>query len=501
MKLSDLLTGFIPIDNEKFNVIESLEIVGIALDSRELKPGDLFVALAGARNHGLEHVGQAMNNGAVAVLFDPVQGGDKLAEKVTNLPAFSVPDLGKLLGKLAARFYGFPSEQLQVIGITGTNGKTSCSQFLGQMLDDCGIIGTLGWGDWGRLQATLNTTPDALSVQKVLRQFVNDNKKNVAMEVSSHGLDQHRVSGVKFKGAVFTNLSRDHLDYHETMEHYLAAKTKLMKMPGLEYAVINLDDAYSGQVLASIPGEVKVWGVTAKGKTLQLHDGETVVAKNIDHSLQGIQMDVSWRGKTQRIQAPLYGDFNVENLLCVVGVMLANGISLWEAAERIQTVKAVKGRMEPCQVANNKQGFPVFIDYAHTPDALSRVLTSIRPHCQRWLWVVFGCGGNRDIGKRSLMGKIAGQWADKIIVTDDNPRFENNVSIAQEIMAGCKSKEALLIQDRKEAIEYAISHAEREDCVVIAGKGHEDYQEIAGVRYSFSDKTVAESALNKRFAA
>jgi UDP-N-acetylmuramoyl-L-alanyl-D-glutamate--2,6-diaminopimelate ligase len=259
--------------------------------------------------------------------------------------------------------------------------------------------------------------------------------------------------------------------------------------------VVNLDDASCGQIIAAVPGSVVVWGVSAKGNSV--NSVESVFAEGIQHTLAGIEFDVSWGGNVQRIQAPLYGDFNAENLLCVLAVMLAMGQSLAEAANKVKSIKPITGRMERC--GTNANELNVFIDYAHTPDALYRVLASLRKHSHQALWVVFGCGGNRDAGKRPQMGSIAEQWADRVIVTDDNPRFENGLDIANEILAGCSSDRVVLIQDRKQAIEHVIASAEENDCIVIAGKGHESYQEINGVQYPFNDKKIAEEALHKRF--
>jgi UDP-N-acetylmuramoyl-L-alanyl-D-glutamate--2,6-diaminopimelate ligase len=495
MRLTDLLNGLVAISERHSQLIDELNISGLALDSRVVEAGDLFIALAGANQHGLAHVSKVIEQGACAVLFDPSGEGDQLAGKVTDIPVIPVENLGSVLGELAARFYGNPSQGLDVIGITGTNGKTSCSQFLGQLLDGCGIIGTLGWGEWGQLNKTINTTPDALTVQQVLAEFVNEKKKAVAMEVSSHGLDQGRVNGVQFKGAVFTNISRDHLDYHGSMEDYLAAKLKLLQAPGLRFVVVNLDDVSSGQIVEAVPESVVVWGVSTKGKNS--NRGESVLADAIQHTPTGTEFNVRWQGLVRQIKTPLFGDFNVENLLCVLGVMLALGESLADAAKKMQTIKPVTGRLERC---GTKAGeLNVFVDYAHTPDALCRVLASLRKHCQQSLWVVFGCGGNRDAGKRPQMGGIAEQWADRVIVTDDNPRFENNIGIVNEVLAGCSSDKVVLIQDRKQAIEYAIANAAENDCIVIAGKGHETYQEINGVQYPFNDKQIAEEALHNRF--
>ena len=499
MKLQSLIRGLIHLTEAQSGQLGEMEITGLSLSSIEIQAGDLFIALAGANHHGLQYAEEAVAEGAVAILFDPDRDGNALAAKINQVPVLAVNKLPALVGELGARFYGYPSAKLDVIGITGTNGKTSCSHFLGQILDNCGIIGTLGWGEWGKLNTSINTTPDALLIQKILARFVEENKQIVSMEVSSHGLDQGRVNGVQFKGSVFTNLTRDHLDYHETMENYLAAKMKLFTWPGLQYAVINLDDENSDQIMAAIPATVKIWGISIQGKTEPGRCEEFLFGENVNHTLQGLEFTLRWKKKSYSIQAPVYGDFNAHNILCVIAVALAEGVALEKVSQKITRIKAVAGRMEQCN-SNNKD-FRVFVDYAHTPDALDRVLASIRQHCSHSLWVVFGCGGNRDAGKRPLMGKTAGLWADRIIITDDNPRHENNEAIAREVLMGCPKDKTLLIQDRKQAIEHAIAQAEADDCIVIAGKGHEDYQEIKGVRYPFSDKLIAEAALNNRFAA
>ncbi len=497
MMLAELLKGLVSVSEEHSNIAGVLEISGLALDSRVIEKGNLFIAMAGAKQHGLEHIRQVKNKGANSVLFDPSGEGYRLAEKVTDIPLIAVEKLGLVLGELAARFYGYPSQGLDVIGITGTNGKTSCSQFLGQLLDGCGIIGTLGWGKWGQFNKTVNTTPDALTVQQILAEFVGLNLKTVAMEVSSHGLEQGRVNGVQFKGAVYTNVSRDHLDYHGSMKAYLDAKMKLLQMPGIQFAVVNLDDANSDEIIAAVPDSVTIWGVSAKGK--RINQGESVTADAIRHTQTGTEFTVYWQGLVQQVKTPLFGDFNVENLLCVLGVMLALGEPLADTTKKLQTIVPVTGRLERCGTQAGLLN--VFVDYAHTPDALYRVLASLRKHCNQALWVVFGCGGNRDAGKRPQMGSIAEQWADRVIVTDDNPRFENNSEIAKEILAGCRSNKVVLIQDRKQAIEYAIANAAEHDCIVIAGKGHETYQEINGIQHPFNDKQVAEQALLRRLAA
>ncbi|MGR8978832.1 MAG: UDP-N-acetylmuramoyl-L-alanyl-D-glutamate--2,6-diaminopimelate ligase [Gammaproteobacteria bacterium] len=486
MRLSELLKGIGP-------GIKDREISGLSLDSREVAAGDLFIALSGATQHGLRHVGQAVSRGAVAVLFDPAGDGRQLAEKTSDITLIPVENLNAKLGTIASRFFGDPSSRLNVIGITGTNGKTSCSQFLSQMLNDCGVIGTLGWGEWGKLNTTVNTTPNAVAVQRMLSNLLQQKKQSVAMEVSSHGLEQGRVNGVRFKGAVLTNISRDHLDYHGTMNAYVEAKTLLFEKPDLEFAVVNLDDEYGGRMMAAIPQDVRVLNYSASG-TRPL-SGESLVSENIEHKQHGIEFDVCWLGEKERVRVPLFGDFNIDNVLAVLGVMLALGNTLAESAARLRSLKPVSGRMERF----GKDSDPViFVDYAHTPDALEKVVVSIRKHCRSDLWVVFGCGGNRDSGKRSEMGAIAEKWADHVIITDDNPRFEDGAAIVDDILTGCRSDKIEVIRDRAKAIEAAIQRAKVQDYVVIAGKGHEQYQEINGVKLPFSDVNAVKTALEMR---
>ncbi|WP_031429949.1 UDP-N-acetylmuramoyl-L-alanyl-D-glutamate--2,6-diaminopimelate ligase [Methylomicrobium agile] len=486
MRLTELFAG--PI-----GAVPDSDIAGLSLDSRTLAPGEAFIALSGANRHGLKYAPQALERGAAVVLYDPAGGGSELAAELKGTPLMAVENLGRKLGELAARFYGDPSRKMEVIGITGTNGKTSCSQFLSQLLPDCGVIGTLGWGEWGNLNATLNTTPDALAVQRMLAELLKRGKKSVAMEVSSHGLEQGRVNGVRFLGAVFTNISRDHLDYHGTMEAYAEAKLSLLKQPGLTFAVVNLDDGYSGQMLAAVPAGVEVWGHSRRGKSTA--KGESLQAVNVRHEPDGIAFDVCWRTQRVAVRTSLIGDFNIDNCLSVMAAMLAAGEPVGQAARNLQRLVPVQGRME--RFGGHRQP-RVFVDYAHTSDALDKVLSSAREHCRDNLWVVFGCGGNRDKGKRAEMGAIASRWADHVIVTDDNPRDEDGRDIVNDILAGCRKERVRVVRDRKQAIENAICEADANDWVIIAGKGHEDYQEIAGRRYPFSDAETVQRALEMR---
>ena len=499
MKLKELLDGFVSSQRLELSSLSNSTVTGLALNSSKLNSGNVFIALAGSQQHGLVFVNQAIERGAIAVIFDPSEGGIQMAEKIETLPVFEVKDLSLHLGTLAARYYDNPSQSLDVIGITGTNGKTSCSQFLGQMLDDCGVIGTLGWGRYGRLQQTINTTPDALEINRILAEMRNDKVHLVAMEVSSHGLALGRVNGVSFKGAVFTNVSRDHLDFHGTMQSYFEAKLELLSKHGLRFAVINLDDSYSAQIIKAVPKNVVIWGVSVKGKTLA--NIEAVTASSARYTAEGLSFDVHWRGQTKRLDAPVYGDFNIENILIVVAVMLALDVDMSKIVKKVQKLKPVIGRME--HLGGNGQP-SIFVDYAHTPDALNKVLCVLRKHCAKSLWVVFGCGGNRDVGKRSEMGLIAQELADHVIVTDDNPRFEESLAIINDITSGCKSQTTKdhrtfeVIQNRELAIQKAIQAATQNDCILIAGKGHESYQEIKGVRIPFSDTEVVIATLKMR---
>ncbi len=479
MKLTELLADFAAVNSDT-----PLEIDGLCLDSRKVSQGDLFIALNGALQHGVRHIPQAMANGAVAVIYDPEGVPDN-----TNLQAaIAVANLSRYLGEIAARFYDHPSRKLEVIGITGTNGKTTCSQLIAQALDDCGVIGTLGWGMPGQLQATLNTTPDALAVQHMLHEFARQGARSVTMEVSSHGLEQGRVNAVDFKGAVFTNLSRDHLDYHDNMEAYLQAKLSLFRNPALQFAVVNLDDAGSEAVLKALNSKVKCWGFSTSGWRA---DGvECIIAKNIQHSPLGISFDVCGLQQTMPATTSLVGDFNLQNVLAVLCVLLAMDWPLDKAVAQLARLKAVAGRMEKF----GGQGKPlVIVDYAHTPDALEKVLQASKGGDK--LWIVFGCGGDRDKGKRPQMGRIAETYADRVIVTDDNPRSEASDNIIDEIVSGCLSNKISIINDRRTAITRVIQQAGKNDRVLIAGKGHENYQEINGVKIPFSDQLVAQQAL------
>ena len=493
MKLNDLLAEWITANDRTRG--EKIRITGLALDSRKVVDGNLFVALSGTKEHGLNYTQQALANGASAIVYDTNNSAKfPIAQEDTTSPFFAIKDLNKIIGSIASRFYNNPSQHMDIIGITGTNGKTSCSQYLSQLMSQCGIIGTLGWGSFGQLEKTTNTTPDAIALQNILANMKAQGKQAVAMEVSSHGIEQGRINGITFKGAVITNITRDHLDYHGSMENYLKTKLQLLKKPGLSFVVVNLDDTYHKEAIDAVPSGIPIWGFSCSDR--EMIAGETMRGSIIGYHSNGIEIEINWRKQSQRVITPLYGDFNIENILAVMTVLMALGKEFLESIEKLANIKPVKGRME--SFGGNNLLPLVFVDYAHTPDALNRVLSCVRKHCNQNLWVIFGCGGNRDIGKRPLMREAAEYWADHIIITDDNPRSENGLAIINNILAGSKSTKIEIIQNRQQAIMDVIARASEQDCIVIAGKGHENYQEINGKQIPFQDQLVVMKALKNR---
>ncbi len=486
MNLAELLDGIvnIPLAEEA-----AIEIKGITLDSRKVTTGYVFFAIEGLTQHGLAHAQQAIDKGASAVIYEPL-GSEQYVLSRKNICQLAVKDLGLKLGYLANRFYQSPSKNLEIIGITGTNGKTTCSQFLLQVLPHCGVIGTLGWGVKGKLNRIENTTPDVLTIHGLLAEFVRNKKKTVVMEVSSHGLQQGRVDAVRFKAAIFTNLSRDHLDYHGSMNDYLQAKLLLFKQPGLQFIIVNTDDVSSGQFLAVADKKVKRWAFSGSGKTID--SVENVTAEKIEYGLDGISCYVCWRNERVLIQTLIVGDFNLDNILAVITILLAQGYSLNDVTEKVNGLLPISGRME--RFGGGEKPY-VFVDFAHTPDALEKVLQTLRRICHQKIWLVFGCGGNRDKGKRAIMGEIAENYAEQIIITTDNPRLESSEQIISDILEGCSGKNVEVIENRELAIRTVIERAKKKDCIVIAGKGHEDYQDINGVKQPFSDVEVVEKGL------
>jgi UDP-N-acetylmuramoyl-L-alanyl-D-glutamate--2,6-diaminopimelate ligase len=493
MRLAELLPDIAGIPH-------ALDIGGIVQDSRAIQPGDAFVAIAGFGAHGLNFIAQAKAAGAVATLFEPPIPEEFKAATFPatagDMPMIAVPGLRARLGAMADRFHGQPSRTMTTVGVTGTNGKTSIVQLLAQAWTlrgrRAGTIGTLGAGLYGEAVPTGFTTPLVLQLHALLAQLRDAGADAVAMEVSSHALDQGRVDGVHFKVGMFTNLTRDHLDYHGTMDAYGAAKAKLFAWPDLDAAVLNLDDAFGRELHAGIHAPVRAIGVSSRGaETASLRADDIVL------DLAGLSFSLRINAETYAVHSPLLGRFNVDNLLAVAGALHALGETSADIAAALPMLQSVHGRMN--RLGGDGRLPLVVIDYAHTPDALEQALTSLRAHAAGRLVCVFGCGGDRDSGKRPQMAAIAEARADAVIVTDDNPRTENGETIVADIVAGFAKPDVIVIRrDRAAAIAHAIAMAAANDIVLIAGKGHEPYQEIDGIQYPFDDTATARAALEAR---
>ncbi|RDI98391.1 UDP-N-acetylmuramoyl-L-alanyl-D-glutamate--2,6-diaminopimelate ligase [Dyella solisilvae] len=472
--------------------VGDIVVSGLTLDSRQVRPGDAFFALRGTREHGIRFAQGAAARGARVVLAEAPAAD--LPE--VDVPVLWVDGLHGKVGEIAARFFGRPSESLRVIGVTGTNGKTSTVQLLAQALEHLGhraaTIGTLGAGLHGQISEGERTTPDAINVQGLLASFLEGGASHVAMEVSSHALEQGRVAAVAFEVAAFTNLTRDHLDYHGSMEAYGAAKAKLFAWPTLKAAAINIDDAFGRELAARLPSGVRALRLSADGDA-----SAEIRAADVVTSAEGLAFTVHAPWGAHAIRSRLLGRFNVANLLAVVGCLGAMGESFERIVSAVESLAPINGRMNRL---GGVAGLPlVVVDYAHTPDALEQALTALRAHCEGQLLCVFGCGGERDAGKRPQMGEIAERLADAIIVTDDNPRGEDGDLIVAQIVAGLKHPAAATIErDRAVAIQRALVTAKAGDVVLIAGKGHETYQEGASGKRPFDDLAVARQALETR---
>jgi UDP-N-acetylmuramoyl-L-alanyl-D-glutamate--2,6-diaminopimelate ligase len=483
MRLAELLP-------DVAGVPADLTVTGLVMDSRAVQPGNAFVAIAGFGAHGLNFVGQAREAGASAILFEPPAPADLPAPA----GAIAVPRLRTRLGDMADRFHGEPTRAMTLVGVTGTNGKTSTVQLLAQAWTlqgmRAGSVGTLGAGLHGAVVPTGFTTPLVLQLHALLAELRDAGAQAVAMEVSSHALDQGRVDGVHFDVAVFTNLTRDHLDYHGTMDAYGAAKARLFAWPGLRAAVINLDDPFGRALLAALPAGVRGVGLSSRGAQAEVR------AENIALEPGGIAFDLLLGDARHSVRSTLLGRFNVDNLLAVAGVLHALGQPASAVVDVLERLQPVAGRMNSFGGGAKPL---VVVDYAHTPDALEQALATLRAHAPTQLVCVFGCGGERDRGKRPQMAAIAEAGADRVIVTDDNPRNEDGDEIVAEIVAGFARPQAVEVErDRARAIARAIGEAGPRDIVLIAGKGHEPYQDIGGVRHAFDDALVARTVLEGR---
>jgi UDP-N-acetylmuramoyl-L-alanyl-D-glutamate--2,6-diaminopimelate ligase len=459
----------------------------LTLDSRNVRAGDLFLAVPGGKFDGRAHIADALQRGAAAVAYE-VEGATVLP--ITDVPLIPVKGLAAQLSDIAGRFYGDPSRNLNLIGVTGTNGKTSVTQLVAQALDllgqHCGIVGTLGTGFYGSLQSGMHTTPNPIAVQATLADLKKAGAKAVAMEVSSHGLDQGRVSALAFDVAVLTNLSRDHLDYHGTMEAYGSAKAKLFGWTDLGCRVINLDDEF-GRLLTSDEQDSRLITYSLEDPRAYLY------CREAQFDDEGVRATLVTPQGEHHLRSTLLGRFNLSNVLAAVGALLGLDYALDEILHVLPKLEGPAGRMQ--RLGGGSQPL-VVVDYAHTPDALEKVLLALRPHAKGRLLCLFGCGGDRDRGKRPLMAEVVERLADGVLVTDDNPRTEDPAQIFDDIRAGFSAVDKVeFISGRGLAIARLVAGASADDVIVLAGKGHEDYQEINGVRLDFSDLVEADRAL------
>lgn len=494
MPLSTLLEGWVTP-----TAFQEVVISGIASDSRQLDAGYLFLALPGDHHHGLDFVPQALAAGIAALCYCE---GDPRFETVqkhvdeAGITAVPVAELRRKAGQIADRFYHHPSQHLSVIGVTGTDGKTSVTHIIAQALSTktspCGVIGTLGNGVPGQLAATGMTTPDAISVQKALSDLVAQGATTVAMEVSSHALVQERVNGVDFDIAVLTNLGRDHLDYHGDLQAYRDAKAKLFQMSGLKRLVLNVDDAFGRELFLAKRSHMAVIGYSCQPEPPMKVD-HLIHATQIFAQPTGLVMHVSTDDGVSILNSRLLGAFNASNLLAAWCVLEALGLTGKEIVHRLEKVRPIPGRME----LFSRPGLPkIVVDYAHTPQALESALQAAREHAKNNIWCVFGCGGGRDAGKRPLMGALAEKHADRVVITDDNPRNESGQAIIDEILAGVQCPQNVHVErDRARALRYAFENAQPSDLILVAGKGHEDYQIIQGQRLHFSDRAYVADML------
>jgi UDP-N-acetylmuramoyl-L-alanyl-D-glutamate--2,6-diaminopimelate ligase len=464
----------------------NIAVAGLDLDSRCVEPGHAFVALHGAQGHGLDHVESAIERGAVAIIHDGIHDDPDVL-----IPCVSVPGLDEKLGQLASRFWAAPSDLMTIAGITGTNGKTSVAHFLAQswqrFYGHSGIIGTLGYGSLEDLSPASRTTPDVLRLNGILAKCLDSGIDRVAMEVSSHALEQGRCQTVQFDACVFTNLSRDHLDYHRDMQAYANSKKRLFTEYAPRFGIINHDDLTGREWINELGGETQVL-------SFGMAPGAELSAEILSVDADGMYLRMTGPWGTSEFKTGLLGAFNVSNLLATAGTLSLLGMAWRDVVREMEMMEPVPGRM---MRMGGDLGQPVVVvDYAHTPDALAHALQAVRKHLSGRLICVFGCGGNRDRGKRPEMGRAAESMADQVIITSDNPRFESISSIINDVLSGLEEPaKALTEPDRAVAITRAISGSGPGDIILVAGKGHETWQEIGGQKLPFSDEAVIRTAL------
>ena len=464
-----------------------LPIRGIVLDDRQVGAGAAFVAVAGGRTHGLEYAERALARGAAVILYEPSAAHPHVPE-----PCIAVPGLKARLGELARAFYGRRAMPAQIAGVTGTNGKTTVAYVIAQAMQrlgrPCGYIGTLGYGMPAELTPHMLTTPDCLSLHGELASLASLGARRAALEVSSHALVQDRIAGLEIETAVFTNLSRDHLDAHGDLASYGRAKMRLFTRAELACAVLNRDDPFAGTLAHALAP-----GVRALGTSLDAAPDADLTGRFASRGLTGLTLEVAGAHGSATLQSPLIGRFNAENLLLALGVLLVWDVPLEDACAALAKCAAPKGRME---ILGGGDAPHVVIDYAHAPDALERVLATLREVSMGEIWCVFGCGGDRDRGKRPLMGRIAARHAEHLVLTDDNPRGEDPAAIVADIRAGTAGHQSVTVEhERAAAIAAAIRGARSGDVVLVAGKGHEVAQILGAQRKPFDDREAAAAAL------
>jgi UDP-N-acetylmuramoyl-L-alanyl-D-glutamate--2,6-diaminopimelate ligase len=470
---------------------EDILFSGIATDSRRVQPGDLFIA----QDTAIPYINDAVRAGAAGVLVDATSISEP---DICAVPLVRVRDLDRKLGVICAWYFREPANKLQITAVTGTNGKSSVSYLLANALSSvntpCGLIGTLGYGPVTQLKPATHTTPEPLALQEILADFCDQGIRQAVMEVSSHGIDQYRIGGLRFELAVFTNLSRDHLDYHGSFDHYAETKKKLFTDYPLKQAVINLDDPFGRELFEVLPETINKTGYTFDRELYAAMDKQGLVLAGLsDLTIESMCISIKGPWGDVTFNSRLIGQYNAQNLVaCFISLCLL-GHSVSDSLQRLSQSQTIPGRLEKY---GRKGGPQLVIDYAHTPDALRQVLQTLKQVCKQKLYCVFGCGGNRDRGKREMMGQVADQFADCIIVTNDNPRYEDPSAIIDDIITGIRKRENLIIEpDRARAIARAIANAKAGDIILVAGKGHETYQEVAGERHRFCDSEIVKELL------
>jgi UDP-N-acetylmuramoyl-L-alanyl-D-glutamate--2,6-diaminopimelate ligase len=500
--LSKVLKKYI--SKEQLGALADLEVSGVSLDSRAITDGSLFIAYPGHQTDGRAYLQQAVSAGATALVVE--KEGLSTFVKVNNdiseyqgIPLIVIKDLAQASGDIAARFYGNPTRKMSVTGITGTNGKTSCCYLLAQALEFLNyptlMLSTIGNGNPSALQPTSNTTPDSVSLQKICAEYLQHKNHYMTMEVSSHGLLQGRVNGVEFTLALFTNLSVDHLDYHGDMESYFLAKRELFLKKDLKAAVINADDEYGRRLLLDKKIKCKKIAYSQNGEDASLNIENWITSDKKELSLNGLKAELHTPWGSAKLHSTLLGEFNLSNLMAVAGAL---GVMLGDSHKWIvalNSAHAVPGRMQKFSASGKAT---VVVDYAHTPDALEKALKALKAHCEHGkVWGLFGCGGDRDNSKRAIMGQVVEANADEVIITDDNPRTEEREAIVSMIRQGMKNQDTPYISSRFEAIKYALEHADEQDMILVAGKGHEDYQVIGTEKIDYSDLQSVKTLLEE----